>query len=126
MRSKRNRVQVNRQKSSSVSRCDKFPSIARNEWNDGRSIDHVYKRLFYVVAKIIGCGLYIFVVFEKKKKRKKHINSVFKLWETAGAWSARYVAGTIDQNVQPVRSLFPGQMRFIMTPRTRRSLLETK
>lgn len=43
-----------------------------------------------------------------------------------GAWSARYVAGTIDQNVQPVRSLFPGQMRFIMTPRTRRSLLETK
>lgn len=71
MRSKRNRVQVNRQKSSSVSRCDKFPSIARNEWNDGRSIDHVYKRLFYVVAKIIGCGLYIFVVFEKKKKKEE-------------------------------------------------------
>lgn len=68
MRSKRNRVQVNRQKSSSVSRCDKFPSVARNEWNDGRSIDHVYKRLFYVVAKIIGCGLYIFVVLEKKKE----------------------------------------------------------
>lgn len=71
MRSKRNRVQVNRQKSSSVSRCDKFPSVARNEWNDGRSIDHVYKRLFYVVAKIIGCGLYIFVVFEKKKKKEE-------------------------------------------------------
>lgn len=71
MRSKRNRVQVNRQKSSPVSRCDKFPSVRRNEWNDGRSIDHVYKRLFYVVAKIIGCGLYIFVVFEKKKKKEE-------------------------------------------------------